>query len=221
MCGRHVPLTSRFTPRRTVQPYVSQPHSYCAPTHTHAHSPSIPISLPHALLLLLHLHRTNNMTKHDTTQHNTTCSPYKKVMGGGFADGDVHWFTEGKVITRVPQHSPPLRNHSGAPLTPPTKLNAAYNCVDRHLPSRADQAAIIWESDERGEGRTITYAELHKDVCRIANVMKKMGIVKVALFMGDRSLRSLSSYRSRIINVIPTPILIPIHPHSNTPRVTW
>jgi acetyl-CoA synthetase len=60
-------------------------------------------------------------------------------------------------------------------------LNASYNCIDRHLPHRRDQAAIIWEGDDPGQDRTITYQELHDHVCRMANVLKKHGVGR-----GDR-----------------------------------
>jgi acetyl-CoA synthetase len=61
-------------------------------------------------------------------------------------------------------------------------LNASYNCLDRHLdgPLR-DQAALIWEGDDPTRSRSITYAELHREVCRFANVLKKHGVKK-----GDR-----------------------------------
>lgn len=78
-------------------------------------------------------------------------SPFARVSGGDLVDGDVHWFDEGK-------------------------LNACYNCVDRHLPQREHQAAIIWEGDEPGQGRTITYGALSKEVSRIANVMLAQGV---------------------------------------------
>lgn len=81
----------------------------------------------------------------------TWFQPFTRVSGGDLLDGDVHWFAEGK-------------------------LNACYNCVDRHLPKRAKQTAILWESDEPGEGRSITYEELSKEVSRIANVMKTLGV---------------------------------------------
>ena len=61
------------------------------------------------------------------------------------------------------------------------KLNVAYNCVDRHLEKRGDQVAIIWEGNEPTEDRTITYRELHEQVCRFANVLKSRGVKK-----GDR-----------------------------------
>jgi acetyl-CoA synthetase len=61
------------------------------------------------------------------------------------------------------------------------RLNACYNAVDRHLPARGDQTAIIWASDEPGVYRHITYRELKHDVCRIANVLIAHGVRK-----GDR-----------------------------------
>ena len=61
------------------------------------------------------------------------------------------------------------------------KLNAAYNCLDRHLDSRGDQTALIWESDDGATVRTFTYRELHEAVCRLSNVLKSRGVSK-----GDR-----------------------------------
>jgi acetyl-CoA synthetase len=55
-------------------------------------------------------------------------------------------------------------------------LNAAYNCIDRHLDERADQVAIIWEGDDPTESRRITYRELHAEVCRFANVLRNRGV---------------------------------------------
>ena len=57
-------------------------------------------------------------------------------------------------------------------------LNASYNCIDRHLPKRANQVAIIWESDDPLLQKQITYAELHREVCRFANVLKARGVQK-------------------------------------------
>ena len=61
------------------------------------------------------------------------------------------------------------------------RLNACVNCVDRHLPARADRAAIIWEGDDPADDRTITYQELHDDVCRLANALRSRGVRR-----GDR-----------------------------------
>src|SRR3954447_10490870 len=77
-----------------------------------------------------------------------------RIKEGGF-DGDVRvrWYGDGE-------------------------LNVCYNCIDRHLPKRANQVAIIWESDDPKVDRKITYAELHRNVCRLANVLKDMGVGK-------------------------------------------
>jgi len=60
-------------------------------------------------------------------------------------------------------------------------LNVTTNCIDRHLPDRADQVAIIWEGDESTNDRKITFAELYEQVCKMANVLKDRGVKK-----GDR-----------------------------------
>jgi acetyl-CoA synthetase len=60
-------------------------------------------------------------------------------------------------------------------------LNASVNCLDRHLPARANEVAIIWEGDDPKDSRKITYAEAHAEVCRMANVLKAHGVAK-----GDR-----------------------------------
>tara|TARA_B100000073_G_scaffold143362_1_gene117958 strand:+ start:4081 stop:6009 length:1929 start_codon:yes stop_codon:yes gene_type:complete len=58
------------------------------------------------------------------------------------------------------------------------KLNVTYNCIDRHLESRGDQTAIIWESDDPNLEKSYTYNELHKEVSKFANVLKKQGVKK-------------------------------------------
>jgi acetyl-CoA synthetase len=83
--------------------------------------------------------------------------PYTKVKDTSFA-GDVHirWFEDGT-------------------------LNASANCIDRHLATRAGQTAIIWEGDSPSEQKHVTYAELHEQVCRLANALLARGVKK-----GDR-----------------------------------
>ncbi|HLS58110.1 MAG TPA: AMP-binding protein, partial [Paracoccaceae bacterium] len=87
--------------------------------------------------------------------------------------GELEWSTP---WTRVLEWNPPhAKWFVGG------KLNASVNCVDRHIRTwRRNKAAIIWEG-EPGERRTLTYWELHRDVCRFANVLRKLGIQK-----GDR-----------------------------------
>jgi acetyl-CoA synthetase len=60
-------------------------------------------------------------------------------------------------------------------------LNVSANCLDRHLPARADEVAFIWEGDDPSQSKTITYREAHEEVCRMANVLKAHGVAK-----GDR-----------------------------------
>ncbi len=84
-------------------------------------------------------------------------TPYTKVKNASFAgDVSIKWYEDGR-------------------------LNASANCIDRHLPARASQTAIIWEGDSPSESRHISYAELHSETCRLANVLKSRGVKK-----GDR-----------------------------------
>ncbi len=61
------------------------------------------------------------------------------------------------------------------------RINASANCIDRHLPEKADDVAIIWESDDPSVDKKISYKELHENVCKLANVFKGLGVTK-----GDR-----------------------------------
>lgn len=75
------------------------------------------------------------------------------VLSGDFSQLNVHWFAGGE-------------------------LNAAYNCLDRHLPAHADQPALIWESDDPRHSKVLTYHDLWKRVSDFANVLKRYGIKK-------------------------------------------
>ena len=83
--------------------------------------------------------------------------PYTKVKDASF-EGDVHvrWYEDGT-------------------------LNVAANCLDRHLATRGDKTAILWEGDDPSESRAITYRQLHEEVSRFANVLGSLGVTK-----GDR-----------------------------------
>ncbi|MCB0406751.1 MAG: acetate--CoA ligase [Bdellovibrionales bacterium] len=89
----------------------------------------------------------------------------------------LDWFKPWQKVKDVSFHSPVhIQWYQGA------ELNVAYNCVDRHLKDKEDQVAIIWEPDNPKEASLkITYGELHEKVCRLANVLKDMGVKK-----GDR-----------------------------------
>ena len=82
---------------------------------------------------------------------------WEKVLEQDFANGEHQWFLGGQ-------------------------LNAAYNCLDRHLETgRKNKAALIWEGETGSDSRTLTYQQLHREVCRFGNVLKRHGVRK-----GDR-----------------------------------
>ncbi len=89
----------------------------------------------------------------------------------------VDWFREPTIVKNVDYGYPDVSikwYEDGV-------LNIAHNCLDRHLASRGDQTAIVWEGDDPAEDKKITYRELHRDVCKFANVLKGLGVQK-----GDR-----------------------------------
>ena len=91
--------------------------------------------------------------------------------------GRLDWMTPPTVIKDVSFHKDDFRIRWFADGV----LNVAWNCVDRHLAERADQTAILFEGDDPAVSGAITYAELHRQVCRMANVLKALGVAK-----GDR-----------------------------------
>ncbi|WP_116366886.1 acetate--CoA ligase [Parahaliea mediterranea] len=82
--------------------------------------------------------------------------PWDTVVSADLAAGKAEWFAGGK-------------------------LNVSVNCIDRHLPTRAQQTAFIWEGDDPADSKHITYAALHEAVCRLANALRERGVKK-----GDR-----------------------------------
>ena len=94
------------------------------------------------------------------------------------AEQELHWFQKWETV--LDWQPPNAKWFVGG------KLNISYNCLDRHLTTwRRNKAAIIWEG-EPGDSRTITYGELHREVCLFANTMKQLGVTKgdrVAIYM--------------------------------------
>ncbi|MGD8618047.1 MAG: acetate--CoA ligase [Gammaproteobacteria bacterium] len=82
--------------------------------------------------------------------------PWDTVLDWDYTKGHIRWFEGGK-------------------------LNACYNCVDRHLDAHGDQTALIWEGDDPADDAHITYRQLHEKICRLANVLKSRNVKK-----GDR-----------------------------------
>ncbi len=91
------------------------------------------------------------------------------------AEKNISWFKKWDKVLEYDFHKPEIKWFVGG------KLNASYNCLDRHLEAgRKDKTAILWEADD-GSNRIYTYEQLHLEVNRFANVLKKNGVVK-----GDR-----------------------------------
>jgi len=87
----------------------------------------------------------------------------------------IDWFTPWEKVQSVDFHKADIKWFEGA------KLNVSHNCLDRHLETRGDQVAIIWEADDPTKQRKITYKELHAEVCQFASALKGLGVNK-----GDR-----------------------------------
>jgi len=110
---------------------------------------------------------------------------YKAMYEQSLAEPDKFWGEEGKRLHWIKPYTK-VKNTSfegdvGIRWFEDGTLNASWNCVDRHLPLRADQTAILWEGDDPKDSRHVSYAELHQNVCRLANVLKAQGVKK-----GDR-----------------------------------
>lgn len=83
------------------------------------------------------------------------------TLAGGFDHGDVKWFQGGL-------------------------LNVSANCLDRHLPEKGNKTALVWQGDDEQENKTLTFHQLHAEVCRMSNVLKRLNIKKgdrVAIYM--------------------------------------
>ncbi len=91
------------------------------------------------------------------------------------AEAFVSWERKWDTVSSFDFHSADIRWFEGA------RLNVSANCLDRHLETRGDQTAIIWEGDNPDDHKHISYRELHAEVCRFSNVLKACGVKK-----GDR-----------------------------------
>ncbi len=116
------------------------------------------------------------MNAADYTAARTAARDTPDVFWSGQAER-LDWFTAPTIIKDVSFDRDDFRIRWFADGV----LNVCWNCVDRHLPERADQTAILWEGDDPALSGGLTYAELHREVCRMANVMKSLGVAK-----GDR-----------------------------------
>ncbi len=116
---------------------------------------------------------------------------YNEMYRRSIADPDGFWREYGKCIDWIKPFTK-VKNTTFGPPDVSIKwfedgtTNVAMNCIDRHLPARSNQTAIIWEADDPAQSKHITYKELHYEVCRFANVLKSSGVKKgdtVSLYM--------------------------------------
>ena len=108
---------------------------------------------------------------------------YQRLYQASIEDPEQFWAEQAKRIdwmrpfkkvkqTSFDDHNVSIKWYLGG------HLNVSANCLDRHLAERGDQTAIIWEADEPGLARHISYRELHRDVCRFANALKHQGVAQ-------------------------------------------
>ncbi|CUU25393.1 acetyl-CoA synthetase [Duffyella gerundensis] len=116
---------------------------------------------------------------------------YAAMYQHSVQDPDAFWGEQGKILDWITPFTR-VKNSSFAPGNISIRwyedgtLNLAANCLDRHLAQHGDRTAIIWEGDDASESRSLSYRELHGDVCRFANVLEAVGIRKgdvVAIYM--------------------------------------
>src|SRR3989339_1341750 len=88
---------------------------------------------------------------------------------------ELHWFKKWDSVFKWDKENAKFTWFKGG------KINVSYNCLDRHLKTNGNKVAIIWQGESDEDVKKYTYKELHKEVCRVANVLKKKGIKK-----GDR-----------------------------------
>ena len=111
---------------------------------------------------------------------------YEAMYAASIADPDAFWAAQGKRLdwmTPYTKVKDTTFEHSGVSVKwyEDGVLNVSANCIDRHLATRGKQTAIIWEGDNPEDSAHITYAQLHTEVCKLANVYKSLGVRK-----GDR-----------------------------------
>ncbi len=114
-----------------------------------------------------------------------TPDKYKAMYERSMADPDGFWAEIGQRLTWFKNPTKIKNTSFNSPVSikwyEDGVLNASYNCIDRHLPARANDIALIWESDDPAVDKKITYAQLKDEVCKLANALKERGVKK-----GDR-----------------------------------
>ena len=111
---------------------------------------------------------------------------YEEMYAASLRDPESFWAEQGRRLDWIKPYTIVKNttfNHSDVSIKwyEDGQLNVSANCIDRHLPTRGEQVAIIWEGDDPNDSKNITYNQLHEKVCKLANVYKSLGVKK-----GDR-----------------------------------
>ena len=140
------------------------------------------------------LHDVPARVRQNATTPITDLERYRETHSRSVADPDKFWLTIARE--RIAWRTPPTQGLNGSfdtikdgPLSwfSDGTLNITESCLDRHLKTRGDKTAILWEGDEPGNVRTLTYRELHAEVCKAANALTELGLKKgerAIIYMG-------------------------------------
>ena len=121
-----------------------------------------------------------------TRNANLSSEKYRELYSASISDPEAFWNEQGKRVDWFKAYATVKdvswdKSDLHVRWFSDGELNVCYNCIDRHLENRGDKVALIWEGDEPADDAKITYKELHREVCKFANVLKNMGVKK-----GDR-----------------------------------
>ncbi len=121
-----------------------------------------------------------------TAKSHANSNKYAEMYAASINDPETFWGAQGKRLDWMQPYTK-VKNTTFDHANVSIKwyedgiLNVSANCIDRHLSTRGDQVAIIWEGDDPNDSKNITYNQLHEKVCKLANVYKSLGVQK-----GDR-----------------------------------
>lgn len=129
--------------------------------------------------------KTYPVSEAAASQSHLSVSQYNEMYQKSIDDAETFWAEQANEFLTVFETWDQISSSDFTTATAAwfrgAKLNASYNCIDRHLEKRGDQTAIIWEGDEPDQDLKISYRDLHGAVCRLSNALKARGVAK-----GDR-----------------------------------
>ena len=129
--------------------------------------------------------KTYPVSEAAASQSHLSVSQYNEMYQKSIDDAETFWAEQANEFLTVFETWDQVSSSDFTTATATwfhgAKLNASYNCIDRHLEKRGDQTAIIWEGDEPDQDLKISYRDLHEAVCRLSNALKARGVEK-----GDR-----------------------------------